>query len=325
MGRQPKATTSPPERTKSRAFTSDEYLRIGKGGKQLEGKPPQGAADEGQAEAKGEAKAGGKDASALDQFTDAPFLDAARLLADARLDAIGWNGTSAGWLPARPSTAWISGMIVSCGLSYTILRSNSAQWRMSRAGAGLGLAISRRLVEGLGGAISVRSLAMLIAGENPGPRLLVPPTLITRQQLLDLDVKNVRDLAQKLVATQGDSAERHALFSQLKRELAVHSVAEERHFYIPLMQQDAGVDLSRHAIAEHHQMDEMIEDLEETDPSSPSWLAQAKALAEKVEHHLREEERTFFQMAGKLLTEKQKTALAADYRADYEEAKAAMA
>ncbi|MDP9938344.1 hypothetical protein J2W71_000466 [Pseudomonas sp. 3400] len=85
-----------------------------------------------------------------------------------------------------------------------------------------------------------------------------------------------RELAQKLIATQGDSTERHALFSQLKQELAVHSVAEERHFYIPLMQQDAGVDLSRHAIAEHHQMDEMIEDLEETDPSSPSWLAQAK-------------------------------------------------
>ena len=50
------------------------------------------------------------------------------------------------------------------------------------------------------GAISVRSLAMLIAGENPGQKVLVPPTLITRQQLLDLDVKNVRDLAQKLPA-----------------------------------------------------------------------------------------------------------------------------
>lgn len=56
------------------------------------------------------------------------------------------------------------------------------------------------------GAISVRSLAMLIAGDNPGHKVLVPPTLITRQQLLDLDVKNVRDLAQKLPAF-GDSAQ----------------------------------------------------------------------------------------------------------------------
>jgi len=36
--------------------------------------------------------------SALDQFTEAPFLGAARLLADARMGVIGWNGTSAGWL-----------------------------------------------------------------------------------------------------------------------------------------------------------------------------------------------------------------------------------
>ncbi len=35
---------------------------------------------------------------ALGQFGDAPFLDAARLLADAQLDVIGWNGTSAGWM-----------------------------------------------------------------------------------------------------------------------------------------------------------------------------------------------------------------------------------
>lgn len=35
---------------------------------------------------------------ALDQFEDEPILDAARLLADARLDVICWNGTSAGWL-----------------------------------------------------------------------------------------------------------------------------------------------------------------------------------------------------------------------------------
>lgn len=55
------------------------------------------------------------------------------------------------------------------------------------------------------GTISVRSLALRIAGQNPGEHILVPPTLITRQQLLDLDVKNVRDLARKVPAF-GDAA-----------------------------------------------------------------------------------------------------------------------
>ena len=35
---------------------------------------------------------------ALSQFDITPFMDAARLLADARVDVIAWNGTSAGWL-----------------------------------------------------------------------------------------------------------------------------------------------------------------------------------------------------------------------------------
>ncbi|MBT3360189.1 MAG: Asp/Glu/hydantoin racemase [Rhodospirillales bacterium] len=35
---------------------------------------------------------------ALGQFEDKPFLDAADLLADAKVDVISWNGTSSGWL-----------------------------------------------------------------------------------------------------------------------------------------------------------------------------------------------------------------------------------
>jgi maleate isomerase len=36
--------------------------------------------------------------NALNQFDDRPMLEAASLLADARVDSICWNGTSAGWL-----------------------------------------------------------------------------------------------------------------------------------------------------------------------------------------------------------------------------------
>ena len=134
-----------------------------------------------------------------------------------------------------------------------------------------------------------------------------------------------RTLYRQLTETSGDTPERQELFDQLKLELTAHELAEERHFYIPLMAHDAGIDLSRHAISEHHQIDELIESLEEADPATPAWLPLAKKLAEKVEHHLKEEEHRFFQMAGKLLTEKQKTSLAASYRTDYEEAKAATA
>ena len=75
-----------------------------------------------------------------------------------------------------------------------------------------------------------------------------------------------------LTDTSGDTPERRDLFDQLKKELAAHAQAEDRHFYVPLMAHDAGIDLSRHAISEHHQIDELVESLEETEPSSPAWL-----------------------------------------------------
>lgn len=130
-----------------------------------------------------------------------------------------------------------------------------------------------------------------------------------------------RELVAALVATSGDSPERRNCFKQLKIELSAHALAEERHFYVPLMDDDAGVNLSRHAIAEHHEMDELVEELADTDLSSPGWLATAKKLSDKVLHHLEEEEHGFFQMAGKILTEKQKTQLAKSYLASYSEAK----
>lgn len=128
-----------------------------------------------------------------------------------------------------------------------------------------------------------------------------------------------RSYAENLIKTSGDSQERVDAYKQLKAELQAHETAEERFFYIPLMAHDSGVDLSRHAISEHHEMDEMMEELDETEMSSPGWLATAKKLSEKVHHHLKEEEQKFFQMAGKILDEKQKQTLASQYVKEYEE------
>ena len=65
-------------------------------------------------------------------------------------------------------------------------------------------------------------------------------------------------------------------------------------------------------------MDEMMEELDETEMSSPAWLATAKKLSDKVHHHLKEEEQKFFQMAGKLLDDKQKEQLAGQYEKEYQ-------
>ncbi|MBP1839244.1 hemerythrin domain-containing protein [Formosa algae] len=122
-----------------------------------------------------------------------------------------------------------------------------------------------------------------------------------------------RDLLDKLVDTSGDTSRRDELFKAVRNELEVHADAEERHFYKPLISTDMMQDHARHGIAEHHEIDELIEQLEETEYDSSAWLKIAKNLKEKVEHHLEDEEHAFFQLAGKTLSEKDKLDLASKY------------
>nr|WP_321223173.1 hemerythrin domain-containing protein [uncultured Psychroserpens sp.] len=122
-----------------------------------------------------------------------------------------------------------------------------------------------------------------------------------------------RDLLDQLVKTSGDTKQRDELFEKLKQELKIHADAEERHYYKPLIDSDLMQDKARHGIAEHHEIDELVEKLEETDYDSSAWLKIAKDLKHKVEHHLEDEEHKFFQLSGKVLTDNQKIELAKSY------------
>lgn len=48
------------------------------------------------------------------------------------------------------------------------------------------------------GQVSVRALAMMLAGEEPGASVIVPPTLITQAELNDGDIKNMEELSEKM-------------------------------------------------------------------------------------------------------------------------------
>lgn len=48
------------------------------------------------------------------------------------------------------------------------------------------------------GEVSVRALALMLTGENPGAQVVVPPTLITQSFLNDQDIKNMDDLGAKM-------------------------------------------------------------------------------------------------------------------------------
>ncbi|MDR5906533.1 hemerythrin domain-containing protein [Franzmannia qiaohouensis] len=123
-----------------------------------------------------------------------------------------------------------------------------------------------------------------------------------------------RDLLEQLVATHGDTQARRDLYRQVRAELTHHAAAEERALYIPMMAIDLTQEKARHSVAEHHEIDELIETLDATEFDSPAWLTHAKSLQHLVTHHLDEEEQEVFQLAGRGLEAQQKTDLADDYR-----------
>lgn len=126
-----------------------------------------------------------------------------------------------------------------------------------------------------------------------------------------------RTLLRKLLRSKPGTQARISLLKDVRVELEAHEAAEERYLYAPMLMDDAGLDSARHALHEHHQIDELIADVQALEPDGDAWIEKARELSHEVHHHLREEEKKFFQMSGKILSEAQKTKLAGQYRRDY--------
>jgi hypothetical protein len=137
------------------------------------------------------------------------------------------------------------------------------------------------------------------------------PTLF---ELLRQSHEIQRTLCRQVASARSDMAKRQLLFLQLKVELKAHAAAEERFLYVPLLMTDAGLSASRHALSEHHEIEELCEKLSVAHKSGASWLESAKELQRKVRHHLKEEESKFFKVAGRILGDAHKRSLAGHYQ-----------
>ena len=111
------------------------------------------------------------------------------------------------------------------------------------------------------------------------------------------------------------------IWKELKKELEVHAVAEERYFYSPLIDSDKMQEDARHGMAEHHEMDELIADIDNISFSDNMWMEKVKELTEKIEHHLKDEEEEFFDKAKDIYTDKEEESLAKGYETTMKEYK----
>jgi hypothetical protein len=126
-----------------------------------------------------------------------------------------------------------------------------------------------------------------------------------------------RALLRRLLRSPAGTRARLDLFTETRIELAAHEAAEERFLYVPMLLEDAGLSSSRHALHEHHEIDELVEACQKLDPAGDAWLDKARELSKQVHHHLREEESKFFQVSGKVLGAAQKARSAKGYARDY--------
>lgn len=125
-----------------------------------------------------------------------------------------------------------------------------------------------------------------------------------------------RRLSSLLIETHGDSEGRNELFARLRRELEAHAAAEERHFYVPLMEHDRTQEKARHSVAEHKELDDYVEELAATEMSSPAWLPLAKKLEKRLTHHLDEEEEEVFPAARRVIDDEHAVELGESYASD---------
>ena len=147
------------------------------------------------------------------------------------------------------------------------------------------------------------------------------PTMTSQRTIFEAirdDHETQRTLVSLLTETEGASEGRAELWGRLKQELQAHAGAEERFFYVPLMEHDMTQEAARHSVAEHKELDDFIEQLDSYDMSGPQWLQTARQLAERLTHHLDEEETEIYPVAGRVLTDAEKTSLGSEYAEDME-------
>ena len=119
-------------------------------------------------------------------------------------------------------------------------------------------------------------------------------TQTTVLQRLEQDHNRQRELLDAIANTQGDSEERRRLFEELTTELKGHAAAEEQAVYSEMLADPEVTGETRHSVAEHQEIDEMLNDLAATDMSSPGWLQKFKQFDHRYRHHINEEEDDHF-------------------------------
>lgn len=112
-----------------------------------------------------------------------------------------------------------------------------------------------------------------------------------------------RALLAMIEATDRKGDDRAKLFEELVLELKSHAAAEEQALWSTVLRNPETTEFARHAVAEHKDIDKMLDDLTARDMGSKKWMERFAALKHEYLHHIAEEEQEQFVASEAVLTD----------------------
>jgi len=129
-------------------------------------------------------------------------------------------------------------------------------------------------------------------------------------EMLEEDHENVKKLLSELEdTTERGVKTREELFAKIKQEMLVHETLEEEILYPTLKEHDKTKEVSLEGYEEHHVVNEIMAELEETPVEDERWAAKFAVMKENIEHHIEEEEDEMFKKARQVLDQEEIEAL----------------
>ena len=139
-------------------------------------------------------------------------------------------------------------------------------------------------------------------------------------EMLHRDHEKVKSLFEQLDAAGDDQeSRREALFSDLYRELDIHTQAEEKYFYSRLRGETDTREMTLESLDDHKLAKRLLTELDSMDKGTPEWRFKCRTLRDTVEGHVEMEEQQLFPLAQRILDDEEAAGIAEDIESYKEE------
>lgn len=124
--------------------------------------------------------------------------------------------------------------------------------------------------------------------------------------MLKNDHDEIKELMSQLDAQSDDkSSDKETVFTMLSQKLQLHEALEESIFYPAMKQHPKTKELALEGYDEHEELDEVMLQIKGLDFMDAGWPDKVKAMKEKLEHHIQEEEEELFPKAQQVFSEEE--------------------